>query len=353
MNLGATTMKEMMIFLIPLSLIFFIFRMIIKRNSSIKKLPLPPGPRPLPILGNIFQIGRVNPHIRLAKMAQVYGPLISLRIGQRILIVGSSPNVASEILKTHDHALSGRDVSILLRSKEPTVHNMNLVFTSECDDGWRYLRNIYRTDLLSGKVLESRANIRENKVYDMVKYLASKEGEDIVIKDVAFVTAMNILGNASLSMDLVDYEGNGIGAGIMDAVRRVIMLVAQPQLADMFPILGQWDMQSWYKKVMHIIEHELGGIWVDSLQRKRNESSISSSPKDFVDLLIEKGFTNQQINPLMEVILVTVASLVANFDWFTPNNLNPKDINMEEKMDIAMYKKEPLHVIFKVKMIKN
>ncbi|GKA04777.1 probable (S)-N-methylcoclaurine 3'-hydroxylase isozyme 2 [Tanacetum coccineum] len=275
--------------------------MIIKRNFSIKKVPLPPGPHPLPILGNIFQIGRVNPHIRLAEMAQVYGPLISLRIGQRILIVGSSSNAASEILKTHDQALSGRDVSILLQKKEPTVHNMNLLSTSECDDRWRYLRNIYKTDLLSGKALESSANMREKKVYDMVKYLASKEGDDIIIKDVAFVTAVNILGSATMSTDLADYEGNGIGAGIKDAVRRVIMLFTQPQLADLFPILGQWDIQSWYKQVMHIIDHELGGIWVDSLQRKRNESNISSSPKDFFDLLIEKGFTNQQINPLMEV----------------------------------------------------
>nr|XP_043614587.1 probable (S)-N-methylcoclaurine 3'-hydroxylase isozyme 2 [Erigeron canadensis] len=493
MNLGT-----MFTLLVPLLAIFFFFRMIIKRSSS-KEHKLPPGPRPWPIVGNMFQIGRKNPHISFTKMSHLYGPLISLRIGQRILIVGSTPDAASEILKTHDHALSGRDVSILLRNKEPTFHNMNLVFTSQCDDGWRYLRNIYKTDLLSGTALESRANIRENKVMEMVKYLATKEGEDIVIKDVVFVTAMNILGNASLSMDLVDYEGNGIGSGIMDTVRRLVMIVAKPQLADMFPILSRWDLEGWYKQVMHIIEHELGAIWVDSIQRKRNETNGSSSPKDFVDSLIAKGFTNRQINPLMEelfaagtettsltiewfiaellknqeamqkardevmkqihgnevnesdlvrlpyleacfketirlhpagplliprkamqtcnvmgytipkdsqvlvnvwainrdpkiwddplrfkperfigsglsykgndfgylpfgsgrrmcpgetmaskVILLTVASLILNFDWLIPNNINPMEMNMDEEMDIAMYKKEPLHVIFKL-----
>nr|GEX43999.1 probable (S)-N-methylcoclaurine 3'-hydroxylase isozyme 2 [Tanacetum cinerariifolium] len=248
----------------------------------------------MPILGNVFQIGRVNPHIRLAEMAQVYGPLISLRIGQRILIVGSSPNAASEILKTHDHALSGRDA------------------------------------------MESRANMRENKVHDLVKYLASKEGDDIIIKDVTFVTAMNILGNASLSMDLVDYEGNGIGAGIMDAVRRVIMLVAKPQLADMFPILGQWDIESWYKKVMHIIDHELGGIWVDSLQRKRNETNISSSPKDFVDLLIEKGFTNQQINPLMEELFAAGTETTSlTIEWFIAELLKNQEVMQKVRDEVT------------------
>ncbi|XP_071713317.1 probable (S)-N-methylcoclaurine 3'-hydroxylase isozyme 2 [Rutidosis leptorrhynchoides] len=491
------TMQHIITFLIPLPLLFFLFRIISNRRSS-NKLKLPPGPYPWPIIGNILQIGIKNPHITFAEMAKVHGPLISLRIGQRILIVGSSSIAASEILKTHDHALSGRDVSILLRNKEPTFHNMNLVFTSECDDGWRYLRNIYKTELLSGVVLESRANIRESKVLEMVKYLTSKEGEDIIIKDVMFVTAMNILGNATLSIDLVDYEGNGVGAGIMDTVRRLVMIVAKPQLADMFPVLGEWDLQGWYKQVMHIIEHELGAIWVDSIQRKRDDRSSSSS-KDFVDVLIEKGFTNRQINPVMEelfaagtettsltiewfvaellknqqvlkktrdevmkhingdivhesdlvrlpyldacfketlrlhpagplliprkatqtcevmgytipkdsqilvnvwainrdlsmwddpltfkpgrfiesnlsykgndfgylpfgsgrrmcpgetmaskVILLTIANLILNFDWFVPDNVNPMEINMEEEMDIAMYKKEPLHVIFKL-----
>ncbi|MFS7982952.1 putative cytochrome P450 superfamily [Helianthus anomalus] len=143
--------------------------------------------------------------------------------------------------------------------------------------------------------------MREKKVMEMVKYLASKEGQDIVIKDVVFVTAMNNLGNALLSIDLVDYEGNGIGRGVMDAIRRLVMIIAQPQLADMFPILGPWDLQGWYKQVMHITEHDLGPVWEDSLQKKRNRVDSISSPKDVIDILIEKGFSNQQIIAIMEV----------------------------------------------------
>nr|GEU78253.1 zinc finger, CCHC-type [Tanacetum cinerariifolium] len=97
----------------------------------------------------------------------------------RTLIVGSSSLAAYEILKTHDQALSGRDVSILLRNKKPTLHNMNLAFTSECDDGWRILRNIYGSELFSSKALESRAKMRETKVMEMVEYLASKLGSSL------------------------------------------------------------------------------------------------------------------------------------------------------------------------------
>nr|GEY63758.1 hypothetical protein [Tanacetum cinerariifolium] len=44
-----------------------------------------------------------------------------------------------------------------------------------------------------------------------------------------------------------------------------------------------------------------------------------------------------------KVILLTVASLIVNFDWFIPDNLNPNEINMEEKILTGLHKKEPLH----------
>ncbi|GJX47241.1 probable (S)-N-methylcoclaurine 3'-hydroxylase isozyme 2 [Tanacetum coccineum] len=51
-----------------------------------------------------------------------------------------------------------------------------------------------------------------------------------------------------------------------------------------------------------------------------------------------------------KTILLTVASLVMNFEWFLPNNdMDPCDINMEEEMHAPMYKKEALHVNFKVR----
>lgn len=289
----------MIILLIVGPLIIFLVRMILNLFLT-KEANLPPGPYPWPIIGNLFQIGK-NAHVQLAKMAQVHGPLMSLRLGQQTLIVGSSPIVASEILKTHDHVLSARYVPILLQDKEPTVYNMNLVFKSECDDGWRSLRNIYKSEVFSSKAMESRVTMRENKVMEMVKYIRSKEGEDIVIKDVMFVTAINILSNTSLSIDIVDFEGNGIGAGIKDSVRKVAMLCAKPQLADLYPILGRLDLHDWYKKVMYIMECEFKTIWEDILQSKRNGSRDLLNLKDFMDILIDRGFTDQQIYPVMEV----------------------------------------------------
>nr|GEW07034.1 hypothetical protein [Tanacetum cinerariifolium] len=101
-------------------------------------------------------------------------------------------------------------------------------------------------------------------------------------------------------------------ACIMESVEKLIKLAAEPQLADMFLILGQWDLQGWYKEIMRIVEQDLCSIWKDILEKKRHGEYIFSDPKDFTDTLIEKGFTNQQINPLLIFSLIpqcTVSNL--------------------------------------------
>ncbi|KAL9249892.1 Lauric acid 10-hydroxylase-like protein [Drosera capensis] len=71
---------------------------------------LPPGHFPIPVFGNLFQLG-VNPHRVLAKLAQVHGPVMALRLGQVTTIVISSSAMAKEVLQKLDQTLSNGSVN--------------------------------------------------------------------------------------------------------------------------------------------------------------------------------------------------------------------------------------------------
>ncbi|KAK2985109.1 hypothetical protein RJ640_022987 [Escallonia rubra] len=181
---------------------------------SSQRPPLPPGPYAWPILGNLFQVGKVLLHVKLASLAKVHGPLMSIHLGRRLLVVASSPAAAAEVLKTHDRTLSGRYVSHPLRVKGSKLHNLALALFDESDDGWRSVRAIYRRELFSAKAIESQVELREKKVRELMHFLISKEGETIKIREIVYTATFNMLSNMLFSMDFEDFEGKGIGEGM-------------------------------------------------------------------------------------------------------------------------------------------
>ncbi|VVB05995.1 unnamed protein product [Arabis nemorensis] len=70
-------------------------------NLLRSKGKLPPGPKGLPIIGNLHQLGRFL-HKSLHKFSHEYGPVMLLHFGFVPVIIVSSKEGAEEVLKTHD-----------------------------------------------------------------------------------------------------------------------------------------------------------------------------------------------------------------------------------------------------------
>ncbi|KAK2997710.1 hypothetical protein RJ639_024711, partial [Escallonia herrerae] len=86
---------------------------------------LPPGPFAWPIVGNIFQLGRI-PHFSVTNLARTYGELMMLSIGGHHVAVASSPVAAMQILRTHDRIFSGRWASTIFVKQEAKTTDGNV-----------------------------------------------------------------------------------------------------------------------------------------------------------------------------------------------------------------------------------
>lgn len=285
--------------LLVLPIICLIFKHF-KTSPFRSPVPLPPGPSPWPILGNVLQMGK-KPHINLANFAKTYGPLISLRLGTQSLVVGSSPAAATEILKTYDRILSGRYLPHVLPFKGSELNTRTLGWAPECNEGWKYLRTICRTELFSGKAIESQACLRERKVMDMVKAIGAMEGNVVNIGEVVFATVFNTLSSILMSKDFISLENEDVDGGMKRLIRTTMEVVSTPNISDLYPILGGLDIQGLRRKSAELAV-KINAMWASTIRerRERKESHIPRE-RDFLDVLIENDFTNDQMNQLFMV----------------------------------------------------
>ena len=73
-----------------------------------RRPPLPPGPRGLPILGNLLQLTPTNAWVTYHAGAKVYGDVFSLTLpGSNVLVV-NSVSTAKSLLDKHAAAYAGR-----------------------------------------------------------------------------------------------------------------------------------------------------------------------------------------------------------------------------------------------------
>ena len=82
-------------------------------NLRRKKLKLPPGPVAVPIFGNWLQVGDDLNHKNLSEMANKYGDIFLLRMGQRNLVVVSSPELAKDVIHTQGVEFRSRILNVV------------------------------------------------------------------------------------------------------------------------------------------------------------------------------------------------------------------------------------------------
>ncbi|KAH9328164.1 hypothetical protein KI387_000272, partial [Taxus chinensis] len=274
------------------ALLYFIFS---RKLSSKASKRLPPGPRPLPLIGNILQLGK-SPHESLFHLAKLHGPLMTLHLGFKTTIVASSPAMAKQVLKTHDPALSARTVIDATTCLSYCDHSL---VWSDCVPRWRTLRRICATELFSAKRLDALQDLRRVQVSTMIRtiYEDCMTASSVDIGHAAFLTILNLLGNLIFSKDMFD-RGSQESHEFKDTLTKVMVIGGAPNLADFFPFLRFLDPQG-VRKVLTkyglVVFRIFDGHIEERLQSGRNEER----EKDFLDILLEsKTETGENLTSL-------------------------------------------------------
>ncbi|XP_071933575.1 trans-cinnamate 4-monooxygenase-like [Coffea arabica] len=131
-----------------------------------KKFKLPPGPIPVPIFGNWLQVGDDLNHRNLADYAKKFGEIFLLRMGQRNLVVVSSPELAKDALHTQGVEFGSRTRNVVFDIF--TGKGQDMVFTVY-GEHWRKMRRIMTVPFFTNKVVQQYRHGWEAEVARVVE----------------------------------------------------------------------------------------------------------------------------------------------------------------------------------------
>ncbi|XP_065847435.1 cytochrome P450 CYP82D47-like [Euphorbia lathyris] len=269
---------------------YYYYLLITKPRSSKLKSP-PQAGGAWPIIGHLpLLAGRELAHIRLAELADKYGPIFTIKIGIYPALIVNSWELAKELFTINDAAVSSRPKFTAARILGYDFVNFGF---SPYGDYWREMRKIVALELLSNRRLELLKHIRASEVKDSIKNVYKLW---TIKKDEAGQTLVDMSSlfndiNADVILRMVAGKrycsaGNG-GEGeawkLKKTFRDFFHLAGLFVLRDALPFMGWLDFGG-FEKAMKRNAKELdriGSEWLDEHRSKGDHKQ-----QDFMDVLL-------------------------------------------------------------------
>ncbi|KAF7831302.1 cytochrome P450 71D10 [Senna tora] len=269
------------------------------RTSNFSKLP--PGPPTVPILGNMHQIGAM-PHRSLALLANQYGPLMHIKLGGLSTIVVSSPEMAKEVMKTHDTIFANRPY--LLAADIITYGSKGMSF-SPYGSYWRQMRKVCTFELLTPRRVGSFRPIREEEVSDLVKDIALSEGSLFNLSKRINSLAYGTTSRIAFGGKSKDQEA------FIGVMKEVLKVVSGFSLADLYPSLGVLQVLTGLRSKAEKLHQEIDRILEKIVRDHRERSSEMEEAscdqngirEDVVDVLLKLQKQDNLEHPLSDTII--------------------------------------------------
>ncbi|XP_039121496.1 cytochrome P450 71AU50-like [Dioscorea cayenensis subsp. rotundata] len=292
-------------------------------------LRLPPGPKPLPIIGNLYLV-RSLPNRSLHRLSQTYGPVMYLKLGVVPTVVISSPELAELVLKTHDLHFSNRVPSHFGR----LFGSKGFAFI-DYGSYWRAARKLAVSQVLSAGKVMSFSSIMEEELLLFIKNLKDFISDDattdhfVSVKNKVASLTGNTLCKITLGRRCMNEKINGTGLSFGDLCGEIIKLLSHHNIYDHLPIFNWLDVHGVCRRGKVVLRLVRGFIdlIIDEHVAKR-ESNEKSNSSDFIDFLLSVMHDKKQewmagfdfdrshiISIVLDTIIGATDTLPSSFEW--------------------------------------
>ncbi|XP_075043036.1 cytochrome P450 2G1-like isoform X1 [Mixophyes fleayi] len=267
---------------------------------------LPPGPAPLPLLGNVLEIGRGDIVNSLMKLSEKYGNVFTIYLGSRPVVVVTGYKLVKEI-----YLDNGDDY--LNRGEMPAwtafYKNYGLVFTNNIQR-WKELRRFSVSCLRDFGFGKRSIEVRiQEETCCLVEELKKTQESFIDPHQCLSRAVCNILFSVMFGTRH-EYEDKDIDT-VVSCINEsfVIASSAWGQVYEMFPGLMRF-IPGRHQEICHLLNKL--NQYVDNRVQMNLKTLDPNNPRDYVDaflIKIEKEESNSQSEFNMKNLLASTLQI--------------------------------------------
>uniref|UniRef100_A0A287CXV6 Cytochrome P450 2G1 n=1 Tax=Ictidomys tridecemlineatus TaxID=43179 RepID=A0A287CXV6_ICTTR len=278
-------------------LVFIAWKQINKRGM------LPPGPTPIPFLGNLLQISPNAPFQCLMKLRKKYGPMFTVYLGPRPVVILCGHELVKEALVDRADEFSGRGEMATL---DQNFQGHGIAMAN--GERWKILRRFSLTILrdfgMGKRSIEER--IQEEAGYLLEEFRKTK-GAPIDPTFFLSRTVSNVISSVVFGSRF-DYEDKEF-LNLLRMINESFIEMSTPwaQLYEMYSGIMQY-LPGRHKHLYYMIEDLKDFV---ASRVKINEASLDPHhPRDFIDCFLikmhqEKNDPHTEFN-LKNLVLTTL-----------------------------------------------
>ncbi|XP_050223180.1 cytochrome P450 71A9-like [Mercurialis annua] len=271
--------QPMIIIIIPFvfltSWLFFYFI----SDPLVRAKKLPPGPKRLPIIGNLHQLP--NPiHKSLHHLAEKYGPLMYLQLGSIPTVIISSADMVRDIFRTHDTVFSGRPA---LYAGKKLSYNCSDIAFAPYNQQWKEMKKIASLEMLSTNRVQSFKTVREEEVSRMIESIANVSGP-INLSELILLVSNRVVCRAAFGRNY-EAEING-GRGLDYLLSEAQELLGGFCIADFFPWMEWFCKFNGLEARVEKTFRQLDELYDKIIEEHLDPDRPKSEHEDLVDVLL-------------------------------------------------------------------
>ncbi|XP_032747779.1 cytochrome P450 2C6 isoform X2 [Rattus rattus] len=242
---------------------------------------LPPGPIPLPIIGNIFQLNVKNITQSLTSFSKVYGPVFTLYFGMKPTVILHGYEAVKEALIDHGEEFAERGSFPVA---EKINKDLGIVFSH--GNRWKEIRRFTLTTLRNlGMGKRNIEDCVQEEARCLVEELRKTNGSPCDPTFILGCAPCNVICSI-IFQNRFDYKDQDF-LDLMEKLNENMKILSSPwtQFCSFFPVLIDYcpgSHTTLAKNVYHIRNYLLKKI------KEHQESLDVTNPRDFIDYYLIK-----------------------------------------------------------------